>query len=499
MKPQARPVPTRRQVLAGMAAVVLLTACDSAPTGLPQPQVVSFETPLAIPPLAESNMGADGTRRFELTTREGSTEFRPGVQTPTWGFNGNYLGPTLRARQGEQVAVDVTNALDEPTSVHWHGMHLPAEMDGGPHQEVAPGQTWHPTWRIEQPAATLWYHPHPHGTTEKHVYRGLAGLFLIDDDAGPDLPSDYGVDDIPVIVQDKLFDEGGRLTLDAGSNEPGLLGTTVAANGTIGAYQDVTTERVRLRLLNGSTSRTYDFGFDDGRTFHLVGTDGGLLAAPHPTGRLRLSPGERAEIVVDTAAGERAMLRSFPPDLGDVASPAAFGGHDTFDVLELRAAAELRPSPPVPPVLTDLPRLHERDADAERDFTLAVRQINGQRMDMNRIDEVVTAGATEVWQVQTIDPLPHNFHIHGVQFRVLDIDGDPPPPELTGRKDTVYLEPGRTYRLIMRFGDHADADSPFMYHCHLLRHEDEGLMGQFVVVEPGTAPQPPAYDAGHHH
>ena len=182
---------TRRpvgQLLAGAAAVLLLllTGC----TGLPidgrqvRPEQVAFETPLAIPPLAPSRLAADGTRVFDLTAQDGTTEFRPGVQTRTWGFNGDYLGPTLRASRGEQIAAEVTNGLDEPTSVHWHGMRLPAEMDGGPHQEVAPGQTWRPTWRIDQPAGTLWYHPHPHGATEKHVYRGLAGMFIIDDDGG---------------------------------------------------------------------------------------------------------------------------------------------------------------------------------------------------------------------------------------------------------------------------------------------------------------------------
>ncbi|MFC4553932.1 multicopper oxidase family protein [Georgenia faecalis] len=494
---------TRRSRLATAVAVTaataLLAACDGGFVGggLPGVEEVPFTTPLAIPPLAPSRVEPDGTRVFELTAQEGSMPFVDGAETRTWGFNGDYLGPTLRAERGERVAVEVTNELGEATSVHWHGMHLPPEMDGGPHQMVEPGETWRPTWEIDQPAATLWYHPHPHGETERHVYQGLAGLFLLDDpEAAPDLPSQYGVDDIPVIVQDKQFDDAGQLTLEENQSEPGVLGQTVMVNGTVGPFLGVSTERVRLRLLNGSTARTYSFGFDDGRRFQLVGTDGGLLPAPHETTDVRLSPGERAEIVVAVTPGEQVTLRSSEPDLGRVASSAAFGGEDTFDVLELRADTMLAPSPPVPDVLADVPRIKESEAGVTRDFTLAVRQINGRSMDPERIDEVVHEGQTEIWEVRSIDSLPHNFHIHDVQFQVLDIGGEPPPPELMGWKDTVYLEPQRDYRLIMRFEDFTDADSPYMFHCHLLRHEDEGLMGQFVVVGEGES-APTTIDLDH--
>ncbi len=479
----------RASVVMAVLAVVggtVLTACDGPDTTAVAIEDVEFTTPLAIPPLAESRIASDGTRVFELTAQEGTTVFRDGVGTSTWGFNGSYLGPTLRAERGERVAVEVTNALDERTTVHWHGMHLPPEMDGGPHQVIEPGEMWRPTWLVDQPAATLWYHPHPHGETERHVYRGLAGLFLLEDPAvSPELPREYGVDDIPVVVQDKEFDDDGQLTLGTGRQEPGLMGSTIMVNGTIGAYQKVTTERVRLRVLNASTARTYNIGFDDDRVFALVGTDGGLLAGPHETTRVRLSPGERAELVVAVEPGETTTLNSDSPALGRVAAPAAYGGEDVVPILELRAAQSLAPSPELPEKLADVPRIPESEATVTRDFQVAVRMINGRRMDPERIDEVVTVGATEIWEVESIDPFTHNVHIHDVQFQVLDIDGEAPPPELAGWKDTVYLEPRRDYRLIMRFEDYTDPDSPYMYHCHLLRHEDEGLMGQFVVVGAG--------------
>ncbi|HET8599794.1 MAG TPA: multicopper oxidase domain-containing protein [Segeticoccus sp.] len=445
---------------------------------------VSFTRPLGIPPLATSHLDAQGRRVFELTAREGTTDFGTGHPAPTWGFNGDYLGPTLRAERGERVLVHVRNALPETTTVHWHGMHLPARMDGGPHQPIAPGQTWSPNWRIDQPAGTLWYHPHPHGETEEHVNRGLAGMFILDDRRSESLPLPhrYGVDDVPVIVQDKSLNGSGRLT----SSE---LGDTIAVNGTVGPHLDVTTERVRLRLLNASTKRVYDFGLDDDSAFTLIGTDGGLLPKSQRVRRIQLAPGERANIVVTLRPGERRVLRSCPPDLGINAIGARFsGGADSFDVLQLRAADRLTPSPEVPRTLAP-ENLREvgtaADSVRTRTFELSGRQINDQSMDMSRIDEVVQVGDTETWAVTNEGGEPHSFHVHDVQFRVLSVDGAPPPPELSGLKDTVYLREGVTYRLLLHFTDYADPDTPYMFHCHMLRHEDEGMMGQFVVVRPG--------------
>ena len=450
---------------------------------------VEFERHLRIPELAESRIDSKGRRVFRLTAQEGWTELLPGTTSSTWGFNGAYLGPTLRAARGEQVVVEVTNDLDEDTSVHWHGMHLPAGMDGGPHQPVAPGETWKPTWTIDQPAASLWYHPHPHGETEQHVYRGLAGMFIVDDPDSPVadvLPHQYGVDDIPVIVQDKKIDDEGKLRTDSNFlGGTGVLGDTLLVNGTYGPYLDVTTERVRLRLLNASTARVYDFGFSDDRTFDIVATDGGLLPHPVRGERITLSPAERAEIVVTMRPGEHVVLRSDAPDVGGDPFGRFNGGDDTFDVLELRAASDLEPSPEVPQALAPAPDLDVADQGVDRRFELSGRQINDKKMDMARIDEVVELGSTEVWEVHNRDGIQHNFHVHDVQFHVLAIDGAPPPAELAGWKDTIFVRPGMTITIAMRFTDYADPDTPYMYHCHLLMHEDRGMMGQFVVTEPG--------------
>ncbi|WP_243710896.1 multicopper oxidase domain-containing protein [Actinomadura sp. KC216] len=469
---------------------------------------VPFARRLAIPPLAASRRDGSGRRVFELRATAGARRFRSGKATRTWGFDGGYLGPTLRAARGETVVVNVRNDLPETTTVHWHGMHLPAAMDGGPHQPIRPGTTWSPTWKIDQPASTLWYHPHPHGETARHVYRGLAGLFILDDPSAEfvGLPSRYGVDDIPVIVQDKNFGDGNRL--DEGHplmGGLGIMGDTILVNGTLGPYHDVTTQRVRLRLLNASNARTYRFVLSDRRPIALVGTDGGLLPAPHTTGHVELSPGERAEIVVTFRPGDRVVLRSDPSDLGDVGSARFVGGDDRFDVLELRATDRLASSPALPGTLAEAPRLGGPDGAetrVDRRFELSGTQINGKKMDMGRIDFAVARDTTEIWEITSLGGKPHNFHVHDTQLQVLSVAGAAPPPELRGWKDTIFLRAQEPVRVAARFGDYADARTPYMFHCHILYHEDQGMMGQFVVTEPGQAPAlprtPTTGHGGHH-
>jgi FtsP/CotA-like multicopper oxidase with cupredoxin domain len=454
---------------------------------------VPFRQRLTIPPLADAEIDGGGRRVFELAARPGTSELLPGVVSDTWGFNGGYLGPTLRADRGEQVQVNVGNELGEATTVHWHGMHLPAAMDGGPHQMVAPGETWSPTWEIDQPAATLWYHPHPHGDTRDHVNRGLAGLFILDDPDNPasgELPHEYGVDDIPLIVQDRNISDSGEL-------RTGNVGDMILVNGTFGPFLDVTTEAIRLRLLNASNARVYNLGFSDDREFSVVGSDGGLLPAPVDLHRLALSPGERAEIVVRMCPGENVVLRSYQPDLGVNWFTNAFdGGKDLLDLLELRAGDNLAPSGSLPQTLGQPPDLIDASdvVPPRRRFELQGNAINGLTMDMGRIDEVVHVDSTEIWEVANTDGDYHNFHVHGVQFQMLDVNGGSPPPAFAGWKDTVFLQPGDTVRIAMRFTKYTDPSLPYMFHCHRLRHEDRGMMGQFVVVEHGQQPAPPSRD-----
>ncbi|NUT34768.1 MAG: multicopper oxidase domain-containing protein [Hamadaea sp.] len=462
-------------MLAAIPAV--LSACGPG-GGAGEPQAkLSFTQRLRIPPLAGSVVGKDGVRQFDLVMQSGQTELLPGTPTTTWGFNGALLGPTVRAQRGEAVRMVVRNRLTETSTVHWHGMRLPARMDGGPHQPIAAGATWSPQWTVDQPAATTWYHPHPHGSTAMHVYRGLAGMFLIDEPGGPQLPSAYGVDDVPLILQDKRLAADGSLKGDPLKGTFGILGNTILVNGTYDPYLNVGSERVRFRVLNGANARMFHLRFADNRRFHVVANDAGLLNAPVEVDQVSLTPGERAEIVVEFAPGEQVVLRS-------VGGSADIDAGD-LDLLKIVAAARLTPSPPLPARLAD--RRIDVPADARvRRFKLNGHDgINGNGMDMTRVDEVVAAGAREIWEIEN-RVYAHNFHIHEVAFQVLAVDGAPPPAYASGPKDTVYVPGKSKVRLAVEFGNHTDPNWPYMYHCHILRHEDSGMMGQFVIVPPGT-------------
>lgn len=473
--------------LAGSAGVWLFRRARQSNVG-----EIEFSNPLAIPPLFEPAIDEQGRNVFDLEFIAGQSELIPGKRTDTWGLNGPYLSPTLRVSRGDDIVVNVTNGVDEATTLHWHGMHLPAVMDGGPHQMIEPGERWSPAWTVDQPAATLWFHPHPHGATADQVYRGAAGLFLIDDQESLNLalPSNYGVDDVPLIFQDKRLDGDGSLEEGPLLSGVGILGDIILVNGTFGPVFDATTKLVRFRILNASNGRVYNLGFTDGRTYSLIGTDTGLLDAPVELTRLQLSPGERAEIVVVVEPGEEAMLRSFPPNLGqDFISNRLNGGDDSFDLLRIRAADQLVESPPVPDTLAAVDRPDVSSAVRTRTFELnGSNRINDLEMDMARIDAVVTVDTTEIWEIRNSSGSYHNFHVHDIRFWVLDVDGDEPPAHLRGSKDTVFLPPNGSVRIIARFEDYADPEMPYMFHCHILRHEDSGMMGQFVVVEPGADP-----------
>ncbi|MFG2057345.1 multicopper oxidase family protein [Micromonospora sp. NPDC048930] len=483
----------KRRDLLMFAGLAALAGCGGPGTGgKGNAGSVRFVNRLRVPPLLEPAVAADGTKRFSLTMQAGRAELLPGRPTTTWGFNGAFLGPTVRATRGDRVAMRVRNQLREPSTVHWHGMRLPAAMDGGPHQMIEPGGVWSPHWTVDQPAATSWYHPHLHGSTARHVYRGLAGLFLVDDPATAalGLPATYGVDDVPLVLQDKIIDGNGALREDPRPTW-GLIGDQILVNGVYDPFFEVTTTLVRLRILNGSTARMYHVEFSDRRRFHVIGTDAGLLAAPVTVDRVQLSPGERLEILVEFAPRDQVVLRSVGGDNG-----LDEGDHD---LLKFVAAGLLAPRPAVPARLAAAPGIEVPAGARERRFRLSGSdEINGREMAMNRIDEVVPAGAREIWHIENT-VYAHNFHIHEVAFRVLDIDGEQPPAYLRGPKDTVFVPGKSTVRLAVQFGHHTDPTTPYMYHCHILRHEDKGMMGQFVIVEPGTEASVARTLPTHHH
>ncbi len=227
---------------------------------------------LLIPPLLEPAQG--GVARFDLSLGESSHDFGSGVLTDTVSYNGqSVLGPTMRWRSGSDVEINVSNNLDEGTTAHWHGADVPAEDDGGPHSQIEPGQTWVADFEVIQPAATLWYHPHMMGTSAEQVFHGAAGMIIVEDDnsAAASLPSTYGVDDIPVILQDREFTADGQLSFEIDNDDDGDLNPNLTVNGTMDPYTTVPAGPVRLRLLNGSQARVYELGSDS----DSVKVDGG--------------------------------------------------------------------------------------------------------------------------------------------------------------------------------------------------------------------------------
>ena len=427
---------------------------------------------LPIPPLMDAGANAG---RLALTVQEGSRRFFPDLSTPTLGYNGDFLGPTLRVRNGERVRLQVQNNLKETTTVHWHGLHVPAQWDGGPHQAIEAGGLWQPDFQINQQAATLWYHPHALGRTGEHVYRGLAGLFIIEDEFSErlPLPRDYGIDDIPLVFQDRRFYEDGRFAFVTSGHDimHGVVGNTLLVNGVMEPRMTVPRGVVRFRLLNGSNSSIYRVSFGDERPFQVIASDGGFLEQPIPLKSLVFTAGERYEILVDFSADDVGFTTPLVLE--------QWGGN-VFEALALEVGREKGQISTIAEKLITIERLEPDAAVQTRRFAMETMSagggltINGRHMDMNRIDASVKLGTSEIWEIanrsRMMMQLPHSMHLHDVQFQILDRNGKPPAPIERGRKDTVLLMPGDTVRIISRFEDYTGV---YMYHCHLLEHEDQ--------------------------
>ncbi|WBC07610.1 multicopper oxidase family protein [Micromonospora sp. WMMA1947] len=469
--------------LAGLAAGgTLLSACNESSaaihaghgphpgggTGDPSTPPVPFTVPLPVPPVLRPSAVVGGTDVYDLSVRSTTTEILPGVRTPVLGYNGRFVGPTIRARRGRPAIVRLNNGLHHPTNVHLHGASVAAASDGHPMDVVEPGRlrTYH--YPNRQHGATLWYHDHSHHMEAEHVYRGLHGFYLIDDDAERRFGLPTGRYDIPIMLRDARIAADGTLAFDPA--DPFVQQTTLA-NGKPQPVLRVAARRYRLRLLNGAIQRNFQLSLT-GADMIQVATDGGLLPAPVPRTELALSPGERAEIVVDfrrSPVGSRLVL-------ADTTGPVL-----AFDVVgaaadNSRLPAKLRPLPPLPRATT------VRDVTLSRRPGQATFTINGEVFDAARVDARIPIGTTEIWRVTNVDvdfPIDHSLHLHLVQFRVLDRDGVPPAPGEAGLKDTVAVPPGSTVRIQATF---TGFKGRYVYHCHYLRHSQLGQMAQFEVV-----------------
>ncbi|HLR68536.1 MAG TPA: multicopper oxidase domain-containing protein [Virgibacillus sp.] len=412
---------------------------------------------------------------YTVRAQKGKTEIFNGIETNTYGYNGSFLGPMLRFEKGDKVKIRTINELDEETTFHWHGLEVSAEADGGPHDAIQPGEEKVIEFEVTQEASTLWFHPHPHGKTAEQVYNGLAGLIYIEDDNSKSLglPNDYGKNDIPLIFQDKTFDDKHQLNYKAAMNDDGTIGDTLLINGTLNPKLTVNKEKVRLRLLNGSNARNYTFKLNTGDSFVQIATDGGFLNEPVTLNEITLTPSERAEIVVD-------FLQL------DTESDLALINEDGSILLPFEVSDENGVVSGIPGEMNDFSVTEEEmnlpvTKKVELFGMMDMVEINGKKFDPERIDFTQKQGVTEVWEIYNkpdmMGGMIHPFHIHGAQFKIVSRDGEAPPENERGWKDSISIKPDERVKIAIQFKH----KGVYMFHCHILEHEDNGMMGQVKV------------------
>ncbi len=431
------------------------------------------ENELKIPAMLERD-NEEGVA-YTVRAQKGKTEIFDGTETITYGYNGSLLGPMLRFNKGDKVKIRTINELDEETTFHWHGLEVSADADGGPHDVIQPGEEKVVEFEVTQEASTLWFHPHPEGKTAEQVYNGLAGLIYIEDDNSKSLglPTDYGKNDIPLIFQDRTFDDKKQLNYSAAKNDDGTIGDTLLINGTVNPKLTVNKEKVRLRLLNGSNARNYTFKLNTGDSFVQIATDGGYLNEPVTLNEVTLTPAERAEIVVDFS-----QL--------DTANDLALINEDGSILLQFEVSDQSEVNSKLPEKMNnfslteeelELPVTNKIELFGMMDMVM----INGKKFDPERIDFTQQQGVTEVWEIYNkpdeMGGMIHPFHIHGTQFKILSRNGEAPPENERGWKDTISIQPDETVKIAIQF----KYKGVYMLHCHILEHEDNGMMGQVKV------------------
>jgi blue copper oxidase len=479
---------------------------------------------------------------LQLTARETTVRILPGTLTRVWKYDStvlkgdpaalqpipnSYLGPIIRVKHGEKIRIHLNNALREPTIIHWHGLHVPPEMDGHPRNAIGPGKSYVYDLEIKNRAGTYWFHPHPHQRTGFQVYAGLAGLFLVSDEeeSAASLPS--GEFDVPLVIQDRTFNAANELvyTTSPMDQMSGVLGDHILVNGQSDYALNVATRAYRFRVLNGSNSRVYKLAWEDGSPLVVIATDGGLLERPVRRNFVTLGPGERIELWTDFSTrrvGSELKLKSLAFSgaesamMGGMMSgmmggmgrgmvsggTAALPNGAEFTILRLRVDRDIRDKTPLPERLSTIRRFRLDEAvnsQNPRAFGIAMRgmmnwTINGRLFEMESVasNEIVKLHTLEAWefdnQTSSMAQMAHPMHIHGGSFQILERWIAPQFEGVwesvragyvdEGWKDTVLLWPGERVRLLMRFDDFPGL---FMYHCHNLEHEDLGLMRNYKI------------------
>jgi blue copper oxidase len=438
-----------------------------------------------------------------LTARSATAEIARGVSSPILTWGDGPVGPTIEAPSGQRARILLRNELSEPTIAHWHGLRPPEEADGHPRFAVGPGGTYEYGFLIDERAGLYWYHPHPHMRTARQTYFGMAGLIVVRDDeeAALDLPS--GEREVAIVLQDKRRDASGRLAYGAMGHDrmEGFLGDEAFVNGVLSPTVEVASALYRLRVLGAANARIFRVGLSNGAALVLIGTDGGLLETPVELPYVDVATGERVDLLVDFSGlrpGSTVSLRSleFPSStrgmgmgMGGGRGMMGMGGGGlpqgaAMDLLEFRVVREVGEAVRLPTLLTPLPRISRASADRQRvfrfDSMMMSHTINGRSFEMDRIDERVPFGATEVWTFVNDSGFPHPVHMHAVHFQVLERRGGRARvlPWEQGWKDTVLVLPGEQVDVIATFDRHRGL---YLMHCHNLEHEDMGMMINFLI------------------
>lgn len=437
--------------------------------------VEPFQVPLRIPRVLAPTRTTDERDYFVTVMRPARRRLLPNKRTPVWSFDGQFPGPTIKVKRGREAVVRRVNQLGDPVTIHLHGGRVPASSDGHPLDLIQPGRHKDYVYPNEQEAATLWYHDHTHHQSSRNVYRGLAGLYVIEDPAEEELGLPSGEYDVPLVLQDRKFRRDGSFRFRDSHED--VLGSVFLVNGRPMPFFEVANRKYRFRILNASNSRGYELALSSGEPLIQIASDQGLLAAPTPAATIPLWTAERAEVVIDFSkypVGTRVVLG----DRTGSSDPASAAPLVAFDVVREEADDSSLPMMfrPIQRILTGTV---EREFALEFDFDRQMWEINGKVFDPNRIDVKPRLGDTEIWTFRNLSNVTHPMHVHLVRFQVLDRNGLPPSPNEMGWKDTVRVGESEVVRVAMTFEGHTGR---YMFHCHNLAHEDHSMMGQMKVV-----------------
>jgi bilirubin oxidase len=444
--------------------------------------------PLATLTKLASNSTTPGTFKATLTAAPVTLPLIAAGPTELWAYNASLPGPLIEVFEGDTVEILFINHLPQPSTIHWHGLPVPSEQDGNPQDAVEPGAQR--VYKFTLPkgcAGTYWYHPHPHGFTAEQVYRGLAGTFIV---RAKDDPLQHVPERLLVCSDLKLTSDGRIAQSDANDEMDGREGQFALINGQRQpVLKFAAGGRERWRIWNANNARFLRLSLP-GATLTLVGTDGGLLEKPvSGLTELLLAPAQRVELIVDAPAKParialqarvyaRGKMGNAPPDQALPLLLVDFG------------ATHSQPLPALPAKLRTIASLGAVKAKKRVVFSEKMSMaggvhsmkflVNNRQFDMDRIDLTSRAGEVELWEVANESDMDHPFHIHGTQFQVIEsvLDGKTTPAPYRAWRDTVNLRSGETVRLKMV----QHFKGLRMYHCHILEHENAGMMGQLKVI-----------------